>query len=68
MVTLGELEDGLVLDAFNFAYRIHPALHTDIAKQQWITGTFSSQDPVHSWKGGPSEVMTVESKKIRRET
>ena len=30
--------------------------------------TFSWQDPVHSWKGGPSEVMTVENKKMRRET
>ena len=24
-------------------------------------GTFSWQDPVHSWKAGPSEVMTVEN-------
>ena len=23
-------------------------------------GTFSWQDPVHSWKAGPGEVMTVE--------
>ena len=23
--------------------------------------TFSVQDPVHSWKAGPSEVMTVEN-------
>ena len=23
-------------------------------------GTFSLQDPVHSWKAGPGEVMTVE--------
>ena len=25
-------------------------------------GTFSWQDPVHSWKAGPGEVMTVENK------
>ena len=25
-------------------------------------GTFSWQDPVHSWKAGPCEVMTVENK------
>ena len=25
-------------------------------------GTFSCQDPVHSWKAGPGEVMTVENK------
>ena len=24
-------------------------------------GTFSWQDPVHSWKSGPGEVMTVEN-------
>ena len=24
-------------------------------------GTFSRQDPVHSWKAGPGEVMTVEN-------
>ena len=24
-------------------------------------GTFSKQDPVHSWKAGPGEVMTVEN-------
>ena len=24
--------------------------------------TFSWQDPVHSWKAGPGEVMTVENK------
>ena len=24
-------------------------------------GTFSWQDPVHSWKAGPGEVMTVEN-------
>ena len=26
------------------------------------TGTFSWQDPVHSWKAGPGECMTVENK------
>ena len=26
------------------------------------TGTFSWQDPVHFWKAGPGEVMTVENK------
>ena len=25
-------------------------------------GTFSWQDPVHSWKAGPDEVMTTEKK------
>ena len=25
-------------------------------------GTFSWLDPVHSWKAGPGEVMTVENK------
>ena len=25
-------------------------------------GTYSWQDPVHSWKAGPGEVMTVENK------
>ena len=25
------------------------------------SGTFSWQDPVHSWKAGPGEVMTVEN-------
>ena len=27
-------------------------------------GTFSWQDPVHSWKAGPGEVMTVEKKLV----
>ena len=26
------------------------------------SGTLTWQDPVHSWKGGPGEVMTVENK------
>ena len=26
----------------------------------FLAGTFSWQDPVHSWKAGPGEVMTVE--------
>ena len=28
----------------------------------FAVGTFSWQDPVHSWKAGPGEVMTVENK------
>ena len=71
----------------NFVCRIHPTAHSDIDKQQWVTGlmvdtvprwrqslswpirirwyglwwgTYSWQDPVHSWKAGPGKVMTVE--------
>ena len=28
-------------------------------------GTFSWQDPVHSWKAGPGKVMTVEKQKTK---
>lgn len=40
----------------------------------WITnydditlsvGTLTWQDPVHSWKAGPGEVMTVENKQTK---
>ena len=29
---------------------------------QMLAGTLTWQDPVHSWKTGPGEVMTVENK------
>ena len=29
-------------------------------------GTLTWQDPVHSWKAGPGEVMTVENKQTKR--
>ena len=29
-----------------------------------VLGIFSWQDPVHSWKAGPGEVMTVENLSI----
>ena len=29
-------------------------------------GTLTWQDPVHSWKAGPGEVMTVENKQTQR--
>ena len=30
-------------------------------------GTFSWQDPVHSWKAGPGECMTVENKQTNKD-
>ena len=30
-------------------------------------GTFSWEDPVHSWKAGPGEVMTVENKQTEKD-
>ena len=29
-------------------------------------GTLTWQDPVHSWKAGPGEVMTVENKQTKK--
>jgi hypothetical protein len=37
-------------------------LITDYNHTSFGAGTFSWQDPVHSWKAGPGEAMTVENK------
>jgi hypothetical protein len=36
------------------------SLSWPIQSDHWVE-TFSWQDPVHSWKAGPGEVMTVEN-------
>ena len=57
MVTLGEPGDGYALKDVN--------RRLDVTT--FWAGTFSWQDPVHSWKAGPGEIMTVENKQTNLE-
>ena len=39
---------------------VRPSVDHRLDHTVFGAGTFSWQDPVHSWKAGPVEVMTVE--------
>ena len=39
---------------------VRPSVYHRLYDTAFGVGTFSWQDPVHSWKAGPGEVMTVE--------
>ena len=41
---------------------VRPSVDRRMDDTTFGAGTFSWQDPVHSWKAGPGEVMTVENK------
>ena len=43
-----------------FANTVRPSVDRRSNDTIFRAGTFSWQDPVHSWKAGPGEVMTVE--------
>ena len=44
-------------------FLVIPKVYAVIASPfTFMVGTFSWQDPVHSWKAGPGEGMTVEKK------
>ena len=40
---------------------VRPSVDRKLDDAAFGAGTFSWQDPVHSWKAGPGEVMTVEN-------
>ena len=42
------------------ANTVRPSVDRRLDGTAFGAGTFSGQDPVHSWKTGPGEVMTVE--------
>ena len=42
-------------------HAVRPTLDCRSDDTAFKIGTFSWQDPVHSWKAGPGEVMTVEN-------
>ena len=42
------------------ANTVRPSVERSLDNTVYRAGTFSWQDPVHSWKAGPDEVMTVE--------
>ena len=42
------------------ANTVRPSVDHRLDDTAFGAGTFSWQDPVHSWKAGPGEVMTVE--------
>ena len=42
------------------ANTVRPSVERSLDDTVYRAGTFSWQDPVHSWKAGPDEVMTVE--------
>ena len=44
------------------ASTVRPSMDRRSDDTAFEAGTFSWQDPVHSWKAGPGEVMTVEKK------
>ena len=44
------------------ANTVRPSVNRKSDDTAFREGTFSWQDPVHSWKAGPGEVMTVENK------
>ena len=43
------------------ANTVRPSVDRRLDDTAYGAGTFSWQDPVHSWKAGPGEVMTVEN-------
>ena len=43
------------------ANTVRPSVYRRSDDTAFGAGTFSWQDPVHSWKAGPGEVMTVEN-------
>ena len=43
------------------ANTVRPSVDNRSDDTAFSAGTFSRQDPVHSWKAGPGEVMTVEN-------
>ena len=45
------------------ANTVRPSVDRRLDDTAFGAGTFSWQDPVHSWKAGPGEVMTVEKQK-----
>ena len=45
---------------FILANTVRPSVDRRLDDTAFRAGTFSWQDPVHSWKAGPGEVMTVE--------
>jgi hypothetical protein len=42
------------------ANTVRPSVDCRADNTAFAEGTFSWQDPAHSWKAGPGEVMTVE--------
>ena len=48
------------------ANTVRPSVNRRSDDTTFGAGTFSWQDPVHSWKAGPGEVMTVENYDIKR--
>ena len=42
-------------------YTVRPSVDRRLDDTVFGAGTFSWEDPVHSWKAGPGEVMTVEN-------
>ena len=45
-----------------------PQLIADYDETAFWAGTFPLQDPVHSWKTGPGEVLTEENKQTNTPT
>ena len=43
------------------ANTVRPSVDPRLDDTAFGAGTFSWQDPVHSWKEGPDEVMTVKN-------
>ena len=43
------------------ANTVRPSINHISDNTAFGAGTFSWQDPLHSWKAGPGEVMTVEN-------
>ena len=43
------------------ANSLRPCVDSKLNDTAFRAGTFSCQDPVHFWKAGPGEVMTVEN-------
>ena len=43
------------------ANRVRPSVDRRSDNTAFVVGTFSWQDPAHSWKAGPGEVITVEN-------
>ena len=46
---------------FILADTVRPSVDRRLDDTAFGEGKFSWQDPVHSWKAGPGEVMTVEN-------
>ena len=45
---------------YMLADTVRPSVDHRLDDTAFGAGTFPWQDPVHSWKAGPGEVMTVE--------